>query len=82
VKPHKTHLYQKVAVHRGHRWTTLAFLAYSLVWLLPLAWVAQRHPVWGWAWLVAAVAPMAVAAYWHRAGVPNGERLPAGQVSH
>ena len=78
LKAHKSHLYQKVAMIRGHRWTTLAFLVYSLVWLLPLAWLAQQHPIWGWAWQLAAAAPLAAAAYWHRAGVPNGDRLLAG----
>ena len=68
MEAHKSHLYQKMAVERGHLWTTLAFLIYSLIWLLPLAWLAQQRPALGWIWQLAAAAPMAVAAYWRRAG--------------
>lgn len=75
VEAHRSHLYQKIAGNRGHRWTTLAFLTYSLIWLLPLAWLAQQCPAWGWAWQFAAAAPLAALAYWHRAGVPNGGLL-------
>jgi Fuc2NAc and GlcNAc transferase len=75
TQPHRTHLYQKVAAKQGHSWTTVCYLLYAICWLLPLAWLCARH---GTAlspaallWLLPAVTPLALAAWWLRAGLPE-----------
>ena len=77
TQPHRTHLYQKVAARRGHLWTTVCFLLYGALWLLPLAWLCSRHgsgsPPWTILWLLLAVTPLAVAAWHLRAGLPDPE---------
>ncbi|MDA1075890.1 MAG: glycosyltransferase family 4 protein [Proteobacteria bacterium] len=66
---HRSHLYQKLAAIKGHRWTMGLFWAFALFWLLPLAWLASRYLAWSLVALAAAVAPIAVAAVWFRAGI-------------
>ena len=73
TEAHRSHLYQKAAAQRGQLWTTLAFLGFCLLWLLPLAWLAQTRPAYGWLWLITAMLPLAVAAPLLRAGLPDGE---------
>ncbi len=68
---HRTHLYQKVAQRKGHLWTTSAFLAFCLLWLLPLAHFAQARPAFGALCQLAAVLPLAMAAFLLRAGLPE-----------
>jgi Fuc2NAc and GlcNAc transferase len=79
TRPHRSHLYQKLAAQRGHRWTTLAFLLYGAFWLLPLAF-ACAHLSAGSAqdfwWLAAATLPLAAAAVWQGAGFPSAARGP------
>ena len=77
TEAHRSHLYQRIAARRGQLWTTLAFLGFCLLWLLPLAWLAQTQPAYGWLWLLAAVLPLAVAAPLLRAGLP-ARGLPGG----
>jgi Fuc2NAc and GlcNAc transferase len=75
TQAHRSHLYQKLAAERGHLWTTLAFLLYGTTWLLPLAWLCARVspdlPFALW-WLIPAVLPLALAAWWLGAGLPAG----------
>ncbi len=75
TRPHRSHLYQKIAAIRGHLWTTVCYLLYSAFWLLPLAWLVGRFgtadPLFGVLWVVPAVAPLAVAAWRLRAGLPE-----------
>jgi Fuc2NAc and GlcNAc transferase len=75
TQAHRSHLYQQLAARRGHRWTTMVFLGYGLLWLLPLAWAAARLspalPIALW-WLIPAVLPLALAAWRHGAGRPGG----------
>lgn len=73
LEAHRTHLYQKVAQRKGHLWTTSAFLAFCLFWLLPLAHVAQARPAFGALCLLAAALPLAAAALLLRAGLPEQE---------
>ena len=75
TQAHRSHLYQKVAARRGHLWTTSAFLAFCLVWLLPLAYLAKTLPALGWLWQLAALLPLAVAAPLLRAGLPDEGRI-------
>ena len=67
---HKSHLYQRVAARKGHRWTTTAFAMYGVGWLLPLAILCVQVPNWQWAWLALATLPLGVAAVRLRAGMP------------
>ncbi|MDD9963370.1 MAG: hypothetical protein OXU70_14900 [Gammaproteobacteria bacterium] len=77
TEAHRSHLYQKIVARRGQLWTTSAFLGFCLLWLLPLAWLAQTRPAYGWPWLLAAALPLAVAAPLLRAGLPE-RGLPEG----
>jgi Fuc2NAc and GlcNAc transferase len=75
TQPHKTHLYQRIAAKRGHLWTTVCYLLYALIWLLPLSWLCARHGMalsaGALLWLLPAVTPLAVAAWWLGAGMPD-----------
>ena len=83
TQPHKTHVYQKIAAKRGHLWTTVCYWSYGVLWLLPLSWLCARqsdaHSLSGYLWLLPAVAPMAVAAVWLGAGMPDSR---SGDRSH
>ncbi len=71
TQAHRQHLYQIMAQRKGHRWTTLAFAGYGLVWLIPLSAVAAHWPDrWsGHALLVLlAAAPVAVGCWQLGAG--------------
>ncbi len=71
TQAHRSHLYQKVAARRGHLWSTSAFLAFCLLWLLPLAALARAQPAYGWLCQLAALLPLAIAAPLLRAGRPD-----------
>ena len=58
AQAHRSHLYQVIALRKGHLWTTMTFLAFCLLWLLPAAWIAVHYPAWQWYALVAAIAPL------------------------
>lgn len=59
AQAHRTHLYQKLAVMKGHRWTTVLFAVYGGVWLVPLALMSTRAPDWSPLLLAVAAAPVA-----------------------
>lgn len=68
---HRSHLYQRLADQLGHARTTLALWLLALLWLLPLAGLAQWQRGWMGAVLVfLAVAPLAWLARRFRAGEP------------
>ncbi len=60
---HRTHAYQRLARRWGsHRSATLAFLAVNVLWLLPMAVLADQHPpLSGWLTLAALVPLVGVA---------------------
>lgn len=78
TQAHRSHLYQKVALRRGHLWTTVCFLLYAVLWLVPLAWLSVRFPAdptpVAVLWLLPAAAPLTAAAWWLRAGMPEVQR--------
>ena len=74
TEPHRSHLYQKLAERFGTLWTMLGFSVLCLLWLLPLAIAAVSFadsPVYGIAFQVLALLPLAVAARRWRAGLPE-----------
>lgn len=77
TQAHRSHLYQKVAAKRGHLWTTFGFLLIATFWFLPLAWLcavtASGSLPQTVMWVALAMAPLAVAAWWFRAGLPDHE---------
>ncbi len=58
AQAHRSHLYQRLALRFGHLWTTVAFLVFSLIWLVPLAWVAVQFPDMSWWALGLSVLPL------------------------
>jgi Fuc2NAc and GlcNAc transferase len=59
---HRSHLYQKCAQRFGHGRTTSMFVAFAVVWLLPLSWLSVAFPRNGLGWLAVAVTPIFVAS--------------------
>jgi Fuc2NAc and GlcNAc transferase len=60
---HRSHAYQWLARRRGsHRAVTLSVLAVNVLWLLPAAWLATRHPSLAVWILFVAYIPLAVLA--------------------
>lgn len=73
TQAHRQHLYQHLTQQRGHLWTTVAFLIYASVWLLPLAWYANFstdlfHQVVA---LLAATLPLAILCWRYQSGSPT-----------
>ena len=47
TRPHRLHAYQRLSRHwRSHRKVDYVLAGVTAVWLLPLAWAAQRWPEW------------------------------------
>jgi Fuc2NAc and GlcNAc transferase len=74
AQAHRLHLYQKLALVKGHRWTTLSFAAYGAAWLVPLAILSARAPEWSPVLLIAALAPVAYGCVRWSAGRPDVDR--------
>jgi len=74
AQAHRSHLYQKLALEKGHRWTTLLFAAYGGAWLMPLAFLSTRLPAWSALLLAAAIAPVAYGCVRWSAGSPDANR--------
>jgi len=72
TQAHRSHLYQRLAVARGHLWTTIAYLIYAFVWLVPLAWLSATVPALEMLTLIVAIAPLALMCWRVRAGWPAG----------
>lgn len=71
MEAHRSHLYQKVAERLGHQGTTVTFVIYFVLWLLPNATSAQLFPRLQLFFLGLACLPLAVACYIFRAGLPD-----------
>lgn len=67
-KPHRLHGFQHAADAFGHRNVTLAVIAITLIWLVPLAVSADLHPHYGLAFLVVAWLPLIVLSYLFHSG--------------
>ncbi len=76
VQAHRSHLYQHLAAKKGHQWTTLVYVAFGVVWLLPLAAFSVNFPQLNIAWLALSISPMAVAAWYFQAGTPRRRETP------
>ncbi len=77
VQAHRSHLYQHLAAKKGHRWTTLVYAAFGVIWLLPLAAISANFPQLDVAWLALSISPMAVAAWYFQAGRPQRCETPS-----
>ena len=74
TEPHRSHLYQKLATRFGNLWTMVGFSAFCVLWLLPLSLVAvafASSPAAGIACQLLAALPLAVAAWFWCAGLPD-----------
>jgi len=70
TEAHSQHLYQRLSRHwQSHRRVVVVMVAYNLLWLLPLAAVAQQLPDAAPAALVAAYLPV-LAAVWKAGKLP------------
>jgi Fuc2NAc and GlcNAc transferase len=73
LEAHRTHAYQHLARRwHGHRPVTAAILAVNVVWLLPLAWMAETFREQAWWFVAAALIPLAVLAIAIGAGRREG----------
>lgn len=68
TQAHRSHLYQRLAERKGHQWTTVAFLLFSILWLLPLAWFATSYPRYQIYTLLVALTPLAIMSWTFSAG--------------
>jgi Fuc2NAc and GlcNAc transferase len=72
--PHRYHAYQRLADRIGHGAVTSSLLAYGALWLIPLAYMAERLPTWRFALLAASGIPVLALCLYHNAGHPKGRR--------
>lgn len=71
TEAHRSHAYQRLARRLGgHRPVTRLAIVINLVWLLPLAALAQMRPDWAWASVAAAYLPLLAGAAALGAGRP------------
>lgn len=69
---HASHAFQHAARRYGsHRKVTMAVMAVNLLWLAPMAWLATQRQELGFWVTMAALAPLAAAAYRLGAGKPE-----------
>jgi len=76
TQAHRLHLYQWLAMRRGHLYTNAVFLVFSVFWLMPLAWwafPASRTALMSSAAIVLAILPMLFACWRFKVGLPAGE---------
>ena len=76
MQAHRLHLYQWLAMRRGHLYTNAVFLVFSVFWLMPLAWwafPASRTALMSSAAIVLAILPMLFACWRFKVGLPAGE---------
>jgi Fuc2NAc and GlcNAc transferase len=76
---HSCHAYQHLSRRvKSHRKVTILVIAINLLWLLPLALVAQTRPEWGMALAGLSVVPLLIVAYWAGAGRQSapGQSMP------
>lgn len=66
---HRTHAYQHATQRWGsHLKITMAVLAINIIWLLPIAWLANIKPVWGSLLTLIAYIPLFFVAVYFKAG--------------
>jgi len=73
TQAHRSHLYQRLSDRLGHLGTTSLFGMVAVVWLMPLAWLSVRFPVWSAGCVVVAALPYLIGAVWFRAGRLTGD---------
>jgi len=79
---HRSHAYQWLARRWGsHGKVTVAFLLVNLVWLLPWAMLAGRHPDYATAAVIVAFAPLAVLALVAGSGRAERSRSATNQTN-
>ena len=71
MSAHRSHLYQKIAARVGHERTTVLFVAFWVVYLLPLAWLARNFPDYQIWCFIAACLPLLISAIVFKAGHPS-----------
>jgi len=69
--PRRCHLYQRMAERKGQVWTVVAYVVFSVCWLMPLSWLTLLYAQLDLLWLVLAVLPMGIAARILNAGMPT-----------
>ena len=77
--PHRTHAFQHVAKHYGHRFTTLSIAAINLGWLAPWAVLADSYPRFAPLCLALAWLPLVALASALGAGRPAAGPVRAGE---
>ncbi|MDE1175005.1 MAG: hypothetical protein PW789_00165 [Edaphobacter sp.] len=72
--PHCTHAFQHAAKRYGHLRTTLGVAAINILWLAPLAFLAEYLPSCGWLLLIIAWLPLLAVAQHLGAGVQQTQQ--------
>lgn len=76
-KPHRLHGFQHAADAFGHRNVTISVMIVDVFWLLPLAFLADAHPRYGFPLLLFAWAPIVLLSYlFHSGEVLNQGAIP------
>jgi Fuc2NAc and GlcNAc transferase len=71
--PHRSHAYQLLARRwSGHGRVVLLYTGVNVVWLLPLAWLAEQYPDQGFLLLLVAWLPLVAAVRWIRHALMSG----------
>jgi len=70
---HCTHGYQHAAKVYGHKKVALGVLFINLVWLLPLAWLAEKHPEFGVCLAIFGIVPLLLLSHALGAGRTEGQ---------
>lgn len=78
-EPHSTHAYQHAARRWGHRRVVAVVMTINLLYVVPLAWLAEYHPHFGVYIAISGIVPF-IAICW-RLGAGIGTARPAGSVS-
>lgn len=71
TQAHRSHLYQRLSDIAGHGVTSAGYVGYSLLWLLPMAWLATVNLAPAWLALAGACLPLLIGWKLLDAGLPE-----------
>ena len=66
----RSHMFHRVAERKGQTWTLVAYAAFGICWLMPMAWLSLVYAQLNILMLVLAALPLGVAAKFVNAAIP------------